>query len=175
MFSIEHVPIEKKYHLNNELHKGDYIPTNRLNMKIGQKIMWSNMHLHIFCCLKFFHTFEINPLNEINAFISLIPLLFFTCGYFFWYNTICLVEAKGKGLDPNCSHHIFVSVPSKRFNLYQIKWVWLSSFGVLKFDASKKSYSYWTLFYLYSKYNYIENVLRNTKQLSGTKKSEVLI
>jgi hypothetical protein len=54
--------------------------------------------------------------------------------------------------------------------------MWLSSFGVLKFDASKKSYSYWTLFYLYSKYNnYIENVLRNTKQLSGTKKSEVLI
>ena len=93
------------------------------------------MHLHIFCCLKFFHTFEINPLNEINAFISLIPLLFFTCGYFFWYNTICLVEAKGKGLDPNCSHHIFVSVPSKHFNLYQIKWMWLSSFGVLKFDA----------------------------------------
>jgi hypothetical protein len=85
---------KKKYHLNNELHKGDYIPTNRLNMKIGQKIMWSNMHLHIFCCLNFFHTFEINPLNEINAFISLIPLLFFTCGYFFWYNTICLVEAK---------------------------------------------------------------------------------
>jgi len=39
MFSIEHVPIEKTYHLNNELYKGDYIPTNRLNMKIGQKIM----------------------------------------------------------------------------------------------------------------------------------------
>ena len=70
MFSIEHVPIEMMYHLNNGWHKGYYIPTNRIKMKIGQKTMWSNMHLHIFCCLKFFHTFEINLLNEINAFID---------------------------------------------------------------------------------------------------------
>ena len=39
MFSMEHVPTEMKYHLNNGWHKGYYIPTNSIKMKIGQKLM----------------------------------------------------------------------------------------------------------------------------------------